>query len=65
MGGLVAGFCPPGGFGLGIGREIISALYVEGTIPLQRVGPEGMGLSCVHSLYVRQLLPIHQGQLLC
>ena len=45
MGGLVAGFCPPRGFCLGVGREIVTALYVEGTIPLQRVGPESMGLA--------------------
>ena len=45
MGGLKVGFCPPGGFGLGIGREIESALDFVGTILLYRIGLEGMGFA--------------------
>ena len=45
MGGIEVGFCPPGGFGLGIGREIISALYVGGTVLPHREGSEGMRLA--------------------
>ena len=45
MGGPEIGFCPPRGFCLGIGRKIISALYVGGTVLPHREGSEGMRLA--------------------